>query len=1631
MIGIENVNEFYTTHYLEAILAGDIAPHLERFKAAAKDEDDAAAPWRRLGRLQQPFFAHLSQLAGLRPADARVRAHHEMAARLLDALGYELRPRHRFTDAGPLPVLGAFSRADGEPLLWLLAAPSAHGAEEGPLARTLLPAQHDLVPDLPLDFDPGAVHERTVEELVTDAFQQPSPPRFVLILGDRDWILADRGKWPEQRLLRFDLERLLGDRDQATLEAVTALLHRETLAPESGTSLVDTLDDSSHKHAYEVSEDLKYALQASIERIGNEAIRYRREVSKQKVYDEEIDAQQLAVECIRYMYRILFLLYVEARPGLGYAPMGSEAYRLGYSFERLRDLEMLELETQEARDGFYVHECLEKLFHMVAHGAGPEQAEDQALFGRDLRARRDLGDGGDGAPGEGSLHHTFRLVPLRSHLFDPERTPFLNRVALRNEVLLEVIRAMSLSKPQGSGRGRRRGRISYATLGINQLGAVYEALLSFRGFFAEETLYEVKPAKADTPDPVRDSAYFVPERDLGRYAEDERVFDDDGQLRASPPGTFIYRMAGRDREKSASYYTPEVLTRCLVKYALKELLEDEDGNPRHERAEDLLELTICEPAMGSAAFLNEAINQLAERYLQRRMKELDERIPHDQYAHELQRVRMYLADNNVYGVDLNPVALELAETSLWLNAIFSRDTAAGREVFVPWFGGQLCCGNSLVGAWRKVYSAGDVDAGEEEDECAWLDAVPERIPLGTPRPEGSVYHFLLPDRGMADYGGGSEGRPIRDMCGDELDAIKAWRRGACAPVGARDRRALVRLSDAVDRLWSKHVELLAEIRRRTTDPLEVYGHEHPLAGQPPTTTRDKDRIWKHEMASEQVRASSPYRRLKLAMDYWCALWFWPIQHAELLPDRDEWLTDMSLLLDSEVLPELGEGKGQRSLFPPTVEREEAKALVDEVGYSDVESLIQRWPRLQLVDELSRRYRFHHWELEFADLFASRGGFDLVLGNPPWVRVEWKEGGILGDFDPSLVLHRLSAAETAKRRADVIETLDLLPAYLAAHEEAAATQEFLASTSNYPELRGVKVNLYKAFLPVGWNINHGQGATAFLHPDGLFEDPRGGEARAAAYRRMRRRYGFTNEKKLFAEVHNETRFSVNVYGPGRVWPRFECISNLFVPSTIDECYSHSGAGPVPGIKDDDNDWEVRGHRSRIIEVTATELELFARLYDEPDTPALEARLPALHSVELVDVLRAFAEAPLRLGDLSDDEYFATFHFNETYAQHDGTIRREVRFPKSVDEWVISGPHFFVGNPLYKTPKAEVVSNKSYDVVDLLEVSEAYLPRTIFVPGVGTQEYRARSPQVPWAEGGGRRSVLDYFRVVVNAGLGPGRERTLQPAICPPGAAHVHAVYSYAFENETSALLCCATWASLPVDFLVKSTGMSSFYPSLARRLPISEEGIYSVSILPRICGLICATSVYSELWFRHFRDAWKLEVCTLLGRSLFDGSAHLSSRWNRSCCIRSPLERRAALVEIDTLVAMALGLDLDELRTAYRAQFYLLREYESDTWYDQHGRIVFTSSVGLPRVGLPRTNSRRDPNPCWNDVQHMAEENGYTGSDTVTQVVMDDTLPGGPREKTIVYQAPWIRCDREKDYEVAWAHFAERFEREEP
>lgn len=173
-------------------------------------------------------------------------------------------------------------------------------------------------------------------------------------------------------------------------------------------------------------------------------------------------------------------------------------------------------------------------------------------------------------------------------------------------------------------------------------------------------------------------------------------------------GEFVFRLSGYERQRSASYYTPEVLTRFVVSQSLAELLDQDDTTTP---AADILKLTVCEPALGSGAFLVEAVRQLAEQYLRRRETEIGQRIPAEEFPAELQKVKAYLALHQCYGVDLNATAVELAEITLWLDAMYP-------GLRSPWFGLHLRRGNSLIGARREVYPKAELA------KKTWLTTVP-------------------------------------------------------------------------------------------------------------------------------------------------------------------------------------------------------------------------------------------------------------------------------------------------------------------------------------------------------------------------------------------------------------------------------------------------------------------------------------------------------------------------------------------------------------------------------------------------------------------------------------------------------------------------------------------------------------------------------------------------------------------------------------------------------------------------------------------------------------------------------------------------------------------------------------------
>ncbi len=346
------------------------------------------------------------------------------------------------------------------------------------------------------------------------------------------------------------------------------------------------------------------------------------------------------------------------------------------------------------------------------------------------------------------------------------------------------------------------------------------------------------------------------------------------------------------------------------------------------------------------------------------------------------------------------------------------------------------------------------------------------------------------------------------------------------------------------------------------------------------------------------------------------------------------------------------------------------------------------------------------------------GFDLMFGNPPWLKVSWNDAPLLAEWQPLLGVRAAKSAGYNEVRSRLLQDTGRRADYRDRFTLGEGASAFLNSHALYPALIGVQTNLYKNFIERSWGLLSPVGVAGLLHPEGVFDDPKGGKFREAYYRRLRGHYQFQNAHLLFADVHPVTYFSVNIFCGSAGTPNFVATANLFNSSTLVACQRHNRPeDPIPGIKNDDGEWETRGHCQRLVTITETELALFARLFEKPDTPALQARLPQVHSREILAVLRKFADAPRRLGDL-EGEYLATVMFDETYSQRDGIITRQEDpsfQPQTADQWVLSGPHFYVGNPFNKTPRTACTANGHYDDIDLTAIPDDFLPRAVYRPG----------------------------------------------------------------------------------------------------------------------------------------------------------------------------------------------------------------------------------------------------------------------------------------------------------------------------
>jgi len=1572
------------------------------------------------------------------------------------------------------------------------------------------------------------------------------PPRFVLLLTGGVIILGDRNTWGEGRFLAANLDGALerNDRRQSgELATIAALFSLDMLRPgENGEGpAIDALLKASSDNAVGVDGDLREGLQRSVELIASEVLARLEQarVEPAQIEDPTVRfAKELTREALRYLYRILFLLYAEARPELGILPADDDTYEAGYSVARLRELVARDEQLTEGDSavGFHLHESLDLLFTKVNKGHreyGTEEFDDQP--GDDEETRKFKAQ-------QRSEDRGLRFEPLRSALFEPSAIRLIGRsvadprsdddedppsldLRLRNATLHGVLRKLTMKKAK---RGERGGFISYRNLGINQLGAVYEGLMSYTGFIATTKLYEV--AKNGN---LKDGSWLVPEDRIGQYSDNVFVQYDENDNRRGfrgrkkyDVGSFVYRLAGRDRETSASYYTPLSLTKATVQLALEHRLDqerDSSGAVVKTRAADLLKYKICEPALGSGAFLNEAINQVAAEYLRRRQEELSgHSIPTANALTELQRVKAYIALHNAYGVDLNATGVELAEVSLWLNTMHPGMRA-------PWFGLHLRRGNSLIGGRRAIYTSAEI----LDKAKAWLKPKDTLAPTELPflrngefqgLPNDAVHQFLLPTPGWAPVTAKAEAKSLAPAQSVQL---AAWRKGILkqpATKAPRGRLSELQRLQAVARraefLWTLVVKRMEISEREVARRIDVWGAD-PDDQEFGFIHRPENPIPKEKVFRDLFESKgTPYWRLKTVMNTWCALWFWPADKAGLLDG-----TDPAFLEDSEAnavltkLPQIGEPisaqvpevfrfSEQTALFAAANEQKDLFAFDDEepiiervaigrkhaktpktspperrpkialrdftdwldftesvLGTYDIppdsmvltdptldeleeyEEDLPRWmgmdsefdlqnrfPWLLTAESLAEEHGFLHWELDFAIIFARQGGFDLQVGNPPWVRPRWDEPAVLAEYDPWFGLTEKFPPDQKAQRRDAVLEIPGAREYLL-HERTvnAGLVSFLGSPMTYPLLVGTQPDLYRAFMSRAWANARADGMAGLIHPDTHFTGDNEATLRESAYRRLRVHGDFVNPgHRFFPEpVGESSHFGVHVYGSiGEI--EFDHMSWLFGVNVLLQSFRHDGSGDPPGVRYKGK-LDERPHRARVIHIDLDVLREWHRLTGDHDQPAEQAKLLSPVSTAEADAIQALARYPLRLGQFEPQ---ISRGFDEAGAKASGLIDYAFTEPDGWPQVILKGPQLGVATPLFKGPNPGsndvlglnlmtapsnavpaseyrcVSTRERFDNAQDLWIDHQRLDQLMGSPPAQAQartevaaQRMVTETEVDEAEVRqflvtcSMRRYTEFYRLAWRRQIAPDTERSLYAAIIPPGPSHIHAVHSLTMPDNRETALTAGFWASIPLDYFLRITGEGDLQISGAKGLPAgSSSHPLAPGLLLRALRMNCLTSAYSSLWEELFDPAWEEESWALPWPGLPLLNA-VSLAWERVTPLRSERARRSALVEIDALVAVWLGVDADALIAMYRARFPVLGRFEETTWFD---------AKGWKLAGNHRTHGQIQVK------EHYGQLLTYLDSPDTALV------PSG-------YTPPFYKADREAEMRSAHAVFKARLD----
>ncbi|MDE0056271.1 MAG: N-6 DNA methylase [Gammaproteobacteria bacterium] len=541
-------------------------------------------------------------------------------------------------------------------------------------------------------------------------------------------------------------------------------------------------------------------------------------------------------------------------------------------------------------------------------------------------------------------------IPALAGLFAQDRCRHLDTAKLDNRTLLQAVFCLAWLRDQSG-----LVRVNWRDMGPDELGYVYEGLLE-----------------------------LVPQ-----IVENGRSFTFAGGDES----------LGHARKTTGSYYTPDELVQVLLGTALDPVIDRTvDANP--DRSVDaLLDLAIVDPACGSGHFLLAAARRLADRVA--RVRTGSTPTP-DDYQSALRDV----VRRCIYGVDQNPLAVEICKVGLWMESI-----DPGRPL--TFLESHIRRGNALIGTNSELM-------GDRIPDTAWVAL------------EGDDKKIVraLKKRNKDDISGEPRLQFERGGGDDTLSA---------------DIRTVERAPD--------------------TDAASLA---------------DKERRWSALLASES------YEHEKLVADAWCAAFLWP--KAEVGADFEAAPTTVTWRALRE-----REGPAPKRLVATT-------------------------------RRIAADYGFFHWELAFPHVFE-RGGFDVVLGNPPWERVKLQEQEFFAKREPSI-----ATAPNAAARKKMIAALPVTDGLLwmdwrRATRIAQGQSHFVRQSGRYPLCGKGDINTYALFAEHNWRVMASGGCAGFIVPGGIVTDDTTKDYFQALLdsNAIANVHHFENESQIFKGLHHAYRF----------------------------------------------------------------------------------------------------------------------------------------------------------------------------------------------------------------------------------------------------------------------------------------------------------------------------------------------------------------------------------------------------------------------------------------------------------------------------------------------------------------------------